>query len=65
VFQAVVPAGVWFGASVEREGGFALVGCTVAPGFEFDGFELAERKAMLSDFPTHAEIIKRLTDQAQ
>jgi len=33
VFQAVVPAGVWFGASVEREGGFALVGCTVAPGF--------------------------------
>lgn len=61
VFQAIVPKGVWFGASVEKLGGYALVGCTVAPGFEFDAFELAERDALLSEYPQHEAIIKRLT----
>lgn len=42
VLQAAVSAGVWFGATVERPGAFALVGCTVAPGFEFADFEQAE-----------------------
>jgi uncharacterized protein len=37
--QAVVPAGVW--QSAQSTGAWTLVGCTVAPGFEFDGFELA------------------------
>jgi uncharacterized protein len=37
--QAVVPAGVW--QSAESVGDWTLVGCTVAPGFEFSGFELA------------------------
>lgn len=37
--QAVVPAGVWQAA--EPEGDWSLVSCVVAPGFEFDGFELA------------------------
>jgi len=37
--QAVVPAGFWQAA--ESLGAFTLVGCTVAPGFAFDGFELA------------------------
>ena len=37
--QAVVPAGAW--QSAETCGGWTLVGCTVAPGFEFDGFEMA------------------------
>lgn len=37
--QAVVPAGAWQAA---RSGGeWTLVGCTVAPGFDFSGFELA------------------------
>jgi uncharacterized protein len=39
--QAVVLAGALFGASVEPPGEFALLGCTVAPGFDFAGFELA------------------------
>ena len=60
-FQAVVPAGVWFGSTVERAGGYALVGCTVSPGFEFAGFELAKREDMLVKFPSHSQIIKRLT----
>jgi predicted cupin superfamily sugar epimerase len=37
--QAVVPAGAW--QSAESRGAWTLVGCTVAPGFEFSGFELA------------------------
>lgn len=39
--QAVVPARAWQAA--ESLGGWTLVGCTVAPGFEFSGFELAPR----------------------
>jgi uncharacterized protein len=37
--QAVVPAGAW--QSARSLGDWTLVGCTVAPGFEFAGFELA------------------------
>lgn len=37
--QAVVPAGAWQAA--EPLGTWTLVGCIVAPAFEFDGFELA------------------------
>ena len=37
--QAIVPAGVWQAA--ESRGAWTLVGCTVAPGFDFAGFELA------------------------
>ncbi len=42
VFQAVVPAGLWFAAECADPATFALVGCTVAPGFEFSEFELAD-----------------------
>lgn len=39
--QAVVPVGAWQAA--ESQGAWTLVGCTVAPGFEFSGFELAPK----------------------
>jgi uncharacterized protein len=39
--QAIVPAGGWQAA--ESLGAWTLVGCTVAPGFEFEGFELAPK----------------------
>jgi len=42
MFQCVVPAGCWFGAEVPGEG-HALVGCTVAPGFDFTDFEMASK----------------------
>jgi len=61
VFQAVVPAGFWFGAEMAKDGAYALVGCTVAPGFEFSGFELAGRASLTRQFPDHADIIHRLT----
>jgi hypothetical protein len=60
-FQTVVPAGAWFGAEVASPDGFSLVGCVVAPGFEFRTFELADRETLLRAFPTEAEIVVRLT----
>lgn len=59
-FQAVVPAGSWFGAELKGEG-FGLVGCTVAPGFEFSDFELAERDGLMSRYPQYAGLIGRMT----
>jgi len=59
-FQGMVPAGSWFGAE-PKDSGYALVGCTVAPGFDFADFELAERSRLTSEFPQHRELIERLT----
>jgi hypothetical protein len=59
--QAVVPAGAWFGAALGPGAPYALVGCTVAPGFEFADFELADRGALVQRFPQHAALIERLT----
>ncbi|MES1955046.1 hypothetical protein SAHY_10700 [Salinisphaera hydrothermalis EPR70] len=41
--------------------GFALVGNTVAPGFDFDDFELADAAERIADWPQHADLIRRLT----
>lgn len=63
VFQAVVPAGCWFGSKPIGEIGtppFSLVGCTVAPGFDFADFELADSEAMLAQYPQHQAVIKRI-----
>jgi predicted cupin superfamily sugar epimerase len=62
-FQTVVPAGHWFGATVDEDSPacFALVGCTVAPGFTFDDFELGDRAQLLAQFPQHRDLIERLT----
>ncbi len=60
-FQTVIPHGCWFGARVLDVSGFALMGCTVAPGFEFDDFELGKRSELLKQFPQHKAIIQTLT----
>src|SRR5579863_9896365 len=60
-FFSTVGAGSWF-ASVLAEGGeYALVGCTVAPGFDFADFELADREMLAARYPEHAKVIRRLT----
>lgn len=60
-FQSVVKAGSWF-ASIPATGSeYALVGCTVAPGFDFADFELADSRALSQRYPEHAELIKSLT----
>ncbi len=61
VFQGIIPSNSWFGAVVDDPHGYALVGCTVAPGFEFEDFELAERDVLLERYPQHQEIIRMLT----
>ena len=61
--QAVVGAGAWFCAEPEP-GAFAVVGCVVAPGFEFRGFELASRAALMAVFPGHADLIAAFTPPA-
>ncbi len=61
VLQAVVKAGCWFGSQVRDGRGFALVGCTVAPGFEFEDFEMAKRKELVAKYPQHREAIETLT----
>lgn len=61
--QAVVPAGVWQGARPIEDARFkySLVGCTVAPGFEFEDFEMPDRVSLLSLFPQHEEFVTRFT----
>lgn len=57
--QWVVPAGCWFAAEVAVD--YALVGCTVSPGFDFSDFELALRTTMLQLYPEHRNLIIRFT----
>lgn len=61
VFQAIIPNGVWFGAIIDDPNSYTLIGCTVAPGFDFYDFELANRTDMLKAFPEHKDIIEKLT----
>jgi len=60
-FQAVIPAGCWFGGRVNEPDSFALIGCTVAPGFSFEDFELADRQALVRQYPQHRALIEKLT----
>lgn len=59
MLQYVVKAGNWFGATVEK--GYALVGCTVFPGFEFKDFRLAQYDQIIQLFPQHRAVIAKLT----
>jgi predicted cupin superfamily sugar epimerase len=59
-FQILVPAGQWFAAECAQGGQFALVGCTVSPGFEFSEFELADSDTLQATYPRHRQIIARL-----
>jgi predicted cupin superfamily sugar epimerase len=58
--QAVVPAGAWQGSYLDS-GDFALLGTTMAPGFDFSDYEPADRAALLREYPGFADLIVRLT----
>lgn len=60
-FQIVIKAGSWFGSRCEVENGFSLVGCTVAPGFDFEDFVLAKQETLLCEYPQHKSLIETLT----
>jgi uncharacterized protein len=66
VLQAVVPKGWWFGSELLGEiaqgvSNYALVGCTVAPGFDFADFEMPSQTTLMQMFPQHRRLIERLT----
>lgn len=60
VFQATVPTGCWFAAELLSPDDFALLSCSVAPGFEFSGFELATGADMERAAQRHGEWVRRL-----
>lgn len=62
-FQWVVPAGCWFASVPSDKTAYAFVGCTVAPGFDFADFELAKASELISTYPQHEQLIKKLTRQ--
>jgi uncharacterized protein len=61
VLQAGVRAGCWFASHVADWKSFAVVGCTVAPGFDFEDFEIGKREELVRRYPEHREVIQRLT----
>jgi predicted cupin superfamily sugar epimerase len=60
-FQAVVKAGCWFASHVRDPKSYALVGCTVSPGFDFADFELARQNELVELYPQHRELIEKFT----
>jgi uncharacterized protein len=59
--QIIVKAGCFFAAELENKESYALTGCTVAPGFDFEDFDMPDRERLIALFPRHADIIKRFT----
>jgi len=59
--QAMIPANTWFGSQLLNRRGFGLVSCTVAPGFDFQDFEMATKQQLLKEFPDDQEIIEEMT----
>ena len=61
--QAVVPAGCWQGLVLRNGGRYALLGTTVAPGFDFADFEVGDRGRLVEEYPAYRDIIRRLTPE--
>jgi uncharacterized protein len=59
--QIVVPAGVWQGCRLTSGGRWALMGCTVAPGFDYADYEVGNRDELPSAYPQFADQITALT----
>jgi uncharacterized protein len=55
--QLVIPCGCWFAANVVDDRSYSLVGCTVAPGFDYHDFELAKKETMIKKYPQYKELI--------
>jgi uncharacterized protein len=59
--QVLVPAGSWQGSRLVSGGQFALMGATMAPGFEFADYTTATRNELAERYPQFAELIYVLT----
>src|SRR5688572_23363632 len=58
--QLVLSQGTWFGTELAPGAAFCLIGCTVAPGFEFSDFELADAAELIRRYPAQHERIRRM-----
>jgi hypothetical protein len=61
VLQFVIPKFSWFAAEVNDKKSFSLIGCTVAPGFDFADFELAKREELIKQFPLLKKVVEQFT----
>lgn len=67
--QVVVPRGVWQGtrllpaSPVNPAGRYALLGCTVSPGFEYQDYEHGRRAELTALYPAFAQAIAELTPE--
>jgi predicted cupin superfamily sugar epimerase len=59
--QLVVPGGTWQGSKLAAGGAFALLGCTVAPGFDYADYEHGDRAKLIAAYPDRAAQIRSLT----
>lgn len=62
--QVLVRRQVWQGLRLKDGGKWALMGTTVAPGFEFEDFEVGRREELVELFPRHAREILNFTRAA-
>ena len=62
--QVVVPRGVWQGSRIAPGGKWALLGCTVSPGFEFEDYEAGVRDELSAAWPEFSPLIHKLTRPA-
>ncbi len=58
--QWVVPKGVWQGCRLKAGGDYALLGTTMAPGFDWPDLELADPDELIRAYPQYADQIRRL-----
>ena len=61
--QHVVPRGVWQGSRLLHPEGWALLGCTVSPGFEYQDYQDASAEDLITKWPHHADRIRALTNR--
>jgi len=59
--QFTVKGGILFGATIDTPDSWALVACTVSPGFDYDDFEMPPRDELLAKYPAHRDLVLRLT----
>ncbi len=60
-FHHVIKGDTWFGAEINNKSSYALMGCTVSPGFDFKDFKLGEKDELIKRYPNQKDTIKRLT----
>lgn len=61
IYQITIDANQWFAAEINDKSSFTLMSCFVVPGFDYHDYELANRRMLQNHYPSHADLINRLT----